>query len=54
MVYSGESIAKQKRWIFLNFPVMAINRTVLKNNPYKLTEEDMKNEQILGFRSMAN
>jgi three-Cys-motif partner protein len=38
-----ESIAKTKALeIFLNFPVMAINRTVLKNNPYKLTEEDIE------------
>lgn len=38
-----ESTAKTRALeIFLNFPVMAINRSVLKNNPYKLTEVQIK------------
>ncbi|MCM8781865.1 MAG: three-Cys-motif partner protein TcmP [Candidatus Omnitrophica bacterium] len=38
-----ESITKTKALeIFLNFPVMAINRSVLRKNPYKLTEEEVE------------
>ena len=38
-----ESIAATEALeIFLNFPAMAINRTVLLNNPYKLTEKQIE------------
>lgn len=38
-----ESIAKTRALeIFLNFPVMAINRSVLRKNPYKLTKEEIE------------
>jgi three-Cys-motif partner protein len=38
-----ESIAATRALeIFLNFPVMAINRTVLRNNPYKLTRTQIR------------
>lgn len=37
-----EKIADTKTLeIFLNFPVMAINRSVLRNNPYKLNEGEI-------------
>lgn len=37
-----ENIARTRALeIFLNFPAMAINRAVLKNNPYKLDEEQI-------------
>jgi three-Cys-motif partner protein len=38
-----ESIARTKALeIFMNFPVMAINRSVLRKNPYKLTKEQIE------------
>ncbi|MBM3211390.1 three-Cys-motif partner protein TcmP [Candidatus Poribacteria bacterium] len=41
--YTIEKIANTRALeIFLNFPVMAINRTVLRNNPYKLSKKQIE------------